>query len=63
MNQNEILEEIKKCKESPYYFATNYLTVKNHAGKIVPFTTPVVEKMFNEMVNNSLKCNNESITD
>lgn len=35
-------EEIKKCVKSPYYFATNYLTVNDK-----PFTTPLNEKQFN----------------
>jgi hypothetical protein len=49
MTQQEIQEEILKCKQSPYYFATKYLTVKNHRGKSVPFTTPLSEEQFNEM--------------
>lgn len=39
-------EELEKCKESPYYFATNYMTVD---GK--PFTTHYSEREFNEIVN------------
>lgn len=63
MNQDEILKEIEKCKESPYYFATKYLTVKNYLGKTVPFETILSEKEFNGMVNNYLKPKNESSTD
>lgn len=35
-------EEIKKCKESPYYYATKYLSVN---GK--PFKTRLTEEEFN----------------
>ena len=63
MNQNEILEEIKKCKESPYYFATKYLTMKNCLGKTVPFETFISEEGFNTMVNNYLNPKDESSTD
>jgi len=49
MTQQEIQEEILKCQESPYYFATKYLTVKNHKGEIIPFKTHLSEKQFNEM--------------
>jgi hypothetical protein len=51
MKQDEILTEIQKCKESPYYFATKYLTVKNNVGEYVPFTTSLSEEEFNIMVN------------
>jgi hypothetical protein len=49
MTPQEIQEEILKCKQSPYYFATKYLTVKNHRGKSVPFTTLLSEEEFNKM--------------
>jgi hypothetical protein len=49
MTQQEIQEEILKCKQSPYYFATKYLIVKNHRGESVPFATPLTEKQFNKM--------------
>ena len=39
----EILDEIKKCQESPYYFATTYLKIKDK-----PFVTPLSEKQFNQ---------------
>ena len=44
--------EIVKCRDNPYYFATNYLTVN---GK--PFTTPLSEKAFNSYFNNKEKIN------
>ena len=50
MNQNEIKNEILKCQKSPYYFATNYLTVKNDKGDIFSFTTPLNKNDFNKMV-------------
>ena len=46
-----MLEESKKCIESPYYFATKYLKVKNHLGELVSFTTTLTEKEFNNLVN------------
>jgi hypothetical protein len=49
MTPQEIQEEILKCKQSPYYFVTKYLTVKNHRGKSVPFTTLLSEEEFNKM--------------
>jgi len=36
--------EIDKCKESPYYFYTNYVTVN---GKLA--TTHLTEKEFNDI--------------
>lgn len=51
MMQEEILNEINKCRESPYYFATTYLKVKNHWGEYVAFTTCLTEKEFNQMFN------------
>ena len=47
--QEEILAEIKKCRENHYYFATTYLTVQNHKNEIVKFTTPLSEEEFNKM--------------
>ena len=55
MTQEEILEESKKCKENPYYFATKYLTIKNHKGEYIPFQTILSEEEFNEKVNNMAK--------
>jgi hypothetical protein len=49
MTQQEIQEEILKCKQSPYYFATKYIKVKNHKGEMVSFNTPLSEEEFNKM--------------
>ena len=49
MTQEEVLLEISKCKESPYYFATKYLKVKNHFGQVVDFKTILNEQEFNKM--------------
>jgi len=49
MTQQEIQDEILKCKESPYYFATKYLKVKNHRQETVPFKTPLTEEEFNKI--------------
>jgi hypothetical protein len=48
MTQQEIQEELIKCQESPYYFATKYLTVKNHKGETVKFETLLNEEEFNK---------------
>lgn len=50
MTQEEILAEIIKCIENPYYFATTYLTVQNHKNEVVKFTTPLAEEDFNNMI-------------
>lgn len=49
MTQEEIIEEIVKCRESPYYFVTKYIKVKNHHGEFVSLTIPLTEKEFNKM--------------
>ncbi len=49
MTQEEILQEIKKCQENPYYFATKYLVI-NHNGEQKPFQTPLSENEFNNMI-------------
>jgi len=50
MDIKQIKEEIDKCKNSPYYFATKYLKVKNtpYSEDIVDFYTPLSEKEFNK---------------
>lgn len=56
--QEEILQEIQKCKDSPYYFVTKYCTVKtgqyNMMGEeiVKPFTTHLTEEEFNNIVKN-----------
>jgi meiotically up-regulated gene 157 (Mug157) protein len=40
-----VADEIAKCKDNPYYFATNYMIV---SGK--PFTTSLTEHQFNLIV-------------
>jgi hypothetical protein len=51
MTQQEIQEEIVKCMQSPYYFATKYLKVKNtpYSDDMVDFYTHLSEEEFNEM--------------
>ena len=39
------VEEYKKCMESPYYFATTYLTINGEK-----FTTSLSEVTFNDFV-------------
>lgn len=41
----ELLPELIKCRENPYYFATKYLKIQ---GK--PFTTYLNENQFNELI-------------
>jgi hypothetical protein len=51
MTQKEAFKEIKKCKESPYYFATKYLTVEDKiTGRSHPFTTFLTEDEFNYFI-------------
>jgi hypothetical protein len=52
MTQQEIQDEILKCKESPYYFATKYVKVKNYKNELINFSTILSEKEFNKMVKN-----------
>lgn len=43
--------EYKKCLESPYYFATNYIQITLPDGAVVPFSTRLSEEEFNEITN------------
>jgi hypothetical protein len=58
MTYEQIQQELRKCKESPYYFAHKYLTVKNNVGEEFPFTTLLSEEEFNKMFENL--CKNET---
>lgn len=49
MTQQEIQDEILKCMQSPYYFATKYIKVKNHRQETVSFTTLLSEEQFNKI--------------
>jgi len=60
MTQEEILAEIQKCRNSPHYFATKYLTVQNYKKEPVPFTTRLTEEEFNKMVNSALNKNKKT---
>lgn len=44
-------KELKKCIESPYYFATNYLLIKTPLG-YQAFITKYSEKEFNNFYKN-----------
>lgn len=44
--QNKIKDELEKCKNNPYYFATKYLTVKYNGG-CFPYRTILTEEEFN----------------
>lgn len=50
MIEEEIQEEIRKCKESPYYFAAKYLTLNGRS-----FTTMLTEKQFNKYYKDMIK--------
>lgn len=41
-------KEFKKCRKSPYYFATKYIKIK-HSGTIKNFTTRLTEQEFNKL--------------
>lgn len=44
----ETLKEVwEKCKESPYYFATNFIKVRGPKGDLLSFTTSMTEEEFN----------------
>jgi hypothetical protein len=66
MTQQEIQEELNKCKKSPYYFTTKYLKVKNHpySEDVVDFYTHLSEEEFNkkfkELTNERNILNNRS---
>jgi hypothetical protein len=49
---DDIILEIKKCMDSPYYFATKYIVIENKNGEKVPFKTPWTEDEFNKIFNN-----------
>jgi hypothetical protein len=53
---NEEAEELQRCIDSPYYFATKYFMVTNKDGEREPFTTHLSEKQFNEEVEHYKKC-------
>ena len=44
-----IQEELQKCKESPYYFATNYLKIYDKTADEHPYTTNLSEEEFNKL--------------
>lgn len=45
---DKIHSEFKKCMDSPYYFATNYLKVNTVQG-IKPYETVLSEEEFNKV--------------
>lgn len=51
IKKEDIFDEVEKCRENPYYFATTYLTIKNSDGDVVPYTTHFSEERFNEIFN------------
>lgn len=46
--------ELEKCKNSPYYFVTNYLYIKTAEG-LKKFTTRLTEKEFNDIVQGNVQ--------
>ena len=42
--------ELEKCRQSPYYFATKYLTVTNKFGRTVPFKTSIPKDVFDKLI-------------
>ena len=53
MNNIFIEDEYRKCIASPYYFATNYLTISRDGGVKSKFTTLLSEDEFNKQFNES----------
>lgn len=45
----EEYNEIVRCMENPYYFATKYLYVSDEIGTKQQFTTRLSEKEFNSL--------------
>ena len=44
-----IQEELQKCKENPYYFATNYLKIYDQDADEHLYTTNLSEEEFNKL--------------
>jgi len=55
--EETLKEVLEKCKKSPYYFATNFIKVKDTKGNLHSFTTHLTEKEFNSYFNNEQKKN------
>lgn len=51
----DVETELERCKKSPYYFAINYLKIKNAKGEMVNFETHLSEAEFNNIYNNIIK--------
>ena len=45
-----IQEELQKCKENPYYFATTYLKIYDTKGDSYPYTTHLTKEEFNKLI-------------
>ncbi len=61
MNKKD-LEEYQKCIDSPYYFATKYLTIKSKiSDDVIPFKTKLSEQDFNNIFHNKLKSKKETM--
>lgn len=58
------MDELQKCSKSPYYFATNYISIERN-GETVPFRTDLTEGQFNgmfrELVEDSRKKHNKDV--
>ena len=42
----DLIKELEKCKNNPYYFATTYLKIKTVKG-VQPYQTTLTEEEFN----------------
>ena len=49
---NTIQKELQKCKEDPYYFATNYLKIYDSDGNSHSYTTHLTKEEFNKLILN-----------
>lgn len=56
---DNINDEITKCIQSPYYFATTYLQVKGKDGKPMKYTTMLSEQEFNDYFKDQINIEDE----
>jgi len=52
--EEQKLEELQKCTNSPYYFFTNYLTINGERAWTI-LTEEEFNLVFNQLVNNGNK--------
>lgn len=45
MNNEELLEEKRKCQQSIAYFASKYLFIKTPDGKLIPYPQRAIDQL------------------